>query len=177
MAAGFRPMPSGNMAASDFVPQPGRPDLTICQLCIIDERGTSGRARFAARKGRAASAGSWSPDAGGGAEGRRGLVGHFLGQNAQAVSTFGHFRRMKPNSTDNRANKSPGNKGCPVSRYSASPLKKCPKVETRLPSRFLAPRTPPVRLYSEQVVAPSAQRATAEQATTRALTREAPRTS
>lgn len=57
------------------------------------------------------------------------------------------------------------------------PLKKCPKVETKLPSGLLAPRAPPVRPYSEPVVAPSAQRATAEQATTRASTREAPRTS
>lgn len=57
------------------------------------------------------------------------------------------------------------------------PLKKCPKVELKLPSGLLAPRTPPVRPYSEQVVAPSAQGATAEQATTRASTREAPRTS
>ena len=71
-------MPSGNMAVSDFVPQPGRPDLTICQLCIIDGRGTSGRARFAGRKGRAVSAGSWSKDAKGGPPGAaRGLSGIF----------------------------------------------------------------------------------------------------
>lgn len=57
------------------------------------------------------------------------------------------------------------------------PLKKCPKVETKLSGGLLAPRALPVRPYSEQVVAPSAQWATAEQATTRASAREVPRTS
>lgn len=139
------------MAASDFVPQPGRPDLTICQLCIIDGRGTSGRARFAGRKGRAASAGSWSQDAKEGLPGVTRALRAIMGQRAQAKATFGHFERMKPSSADNRANKSPGNKGCSVSRYSASPLKKCPKVETKPPGGLLAPHAPPVRPYSEQV--------------------------
>lgn len=57
------------------------------------------------------------------------------------------------------------------------PLKKCPKVETKLSGGLLAPCIPPVRPYSEPVVVPSAQWATAEQATTRASAREVPRTS
>lgn len=131
MAAGFRPMPTENMAASDFVPQPGRPDLTICQLCIIDGRGTSGRACFAGRKGRAASAGSWSQGA---KEGPPGACRAILEQRAQAKATFGHFRRMKPSSTDNKSNKSPGNKGCPVSRYSASPSRSAQKLNSSCPA-------------------------------------------
>lgn len=143
MAAGFRPMPSENMVASDFVPQPGRPDLTICQLCIIDGRGTSGRACFAGRKGRATSAGSWSQGAKEGPPGGQpGACRAILEQRAQAKATFGHFERMKPSSTDNRANKSPGNKGCSVSLYSASPSRSAQKLKPSCPasSSHRAPR-------------------------------------
>ena len=127
-------MPSGTMAASDFVPQPGRPDLTICQLCIIDGQGPSGRARFAGRKGRAASAGSWSPNAKGGPPRvTQALTGDF-GTTRSGESNFGHFERMKPSSTDNRANKSPGSKGCSVSRYSASPSRSAQKLKPSCPA-------------------------------------------
>ena len=70
-------------------------------------------------------------------EGRRGQPGAcraFLGQHARAVSTFGHFERMKPRSTDNRVNKSPGSKGCPVSRYSASPSRSAQKLNSSCPA-------------------------------------------
>lgn len=134
MAAGLRTMPSGNMAASDFVPQPGRPDLTICQLCIM-----TGEAPAEERASQDAKEGPSAPARGRRAQrkGRRGQPGAcraILGQHAQAKATFGHFERMKPSSTDNKVNKSPGNKGCPVSRYSASPSRCAQKLNSSCPA-------------------------------------------